>query len=136
MNDDAEQMFKLGKKYNLASSQTFEPAIARQYFELAARAGHLEANRSWALMLHQATGGPKDLKKAVALLAHGYFGLRDFEALECLVEVLREEIDDGQTTIDDVNVVLLADKIESLQKISEQVTHELHQLILPKVSDR
>lgn len=131
IDDDAEYLFKMGKKYNLASSRTFEPAVARQYFELAARDNHREANRSLALMFHQAAGGPKDFKKAVSLLAHGYFKLRDPEALDCLIEVLHEEIDVGQTTFDDVNLIELADQLESLQKTSERVTRDLRQLIFP-----
>lgn len=135
MENDGEAYLKKGKAYNLASSRTFEPTMARNYFELAAKAGNREATRCLALMMHQGEGGPKDFQAAVRLLSNGYFGMHDTEALTCLVDMLEDESEAGRTIVERVNLIELADQLNSMQKMTERVLWALRRLVAPVHSD-
>ena len=129
MDENADELFELGKNYNLARPQSFEPAVARNYFELAAKLDHPDAIRAWALMLHQGTGGPKDFVMAIRALARGYFVLRDTESLDCLIDTLHDEIETVQKIRNGIDLQQLADKLQTLQKLSDEVNDDLRNLI-------
>ena len=132
MKNELDRFFSEGKKYNLASSPTYEPAVARQYFELAAQGGHMEATLALALMLHQGVGGPKELPKAISLLARAYFRDNDHEAVDCLVEVMREEVDAGNVSMNDIGLSELADRLEEMDRVTRYVRREILQLVRPR----
>ena len=131
MSDEAEDAFNEGKRFNLKGTAGYNPFFARHHFEIAAKKSHVEAVRSLALMLHQGAGGDKDLSEAVRLLSKGYFHLGDSEALECLENLLREEVEAGQTVLNDIDLAVLADRVESLKKYSDRVRHDVGYLIRP-----
>jgi len=127
----AEDAFNEGKKYNLDTSAVYAPTLARCHFEIAGRQGHAGAARSLALMLHQGAGGRKDLAMAIKWLSIGYFRLGDSESLECLENVLQEEIEAGQTAIQGVDLARLAIRVESLRKMSDRVRDDVRMLCEP-----
>lgn len=125
MESKGEENLRIAKEYNLTSSKTYKPVLARTYFAIAAKEGNPEAMRSLALMLHQGTGGEKDLKEALKWLAQGYFFKNDGEAAEYLVDLLDEEVEDGRTAINDVDLATLALELRELKKRSTHVQEKL-----------
>jgi len=127
--DTAEELFKQGMKYNLASGQTYHPAVARGFFQKAAGMNHPDATRCFALMLYEGSGGAKDFKTAVKLLGKGYLKYRDREAWNCLIDMLEEEIDRQDSIFNKADLKMLLQQLALLDKTSTDVRKNLGVLV-------
>ena len=126
-----EELFQMGKTRNLESDQSYQPVLARGYFEEAAKEKHKGAMCALALMLHQGVGGPKDFTRAMKIWTSGYFDSGDLEALECLISAIEEEVDSGEKQRNDVDLQSFLEQLQCLQRASASVRKSLHWLISP-----
>jgi len=128
MDENAEELFEQGLKHNLRSAPSFDPALARAFFARASAKGHGEAMRNYALMLAEGSGGPKDMSQAIAGLATAYFKLCDHASLEYLTDLLYDEIDQERPVLNEVDLRALAEELESLDRIIQNVHGKIKHL--------
>jgi len=128
MDENAEVLFEQGLMHNLRSQESFDPVLARSFFARALAKGHGEAMRNYALMLAEGTGGPKNIPQAIAGLATAYFKLCDHASLAYLTDLLYDEIDQERPVLNEVDLRVLAEELESLDRIVASVHRKIKQV--------
>jgi TPR repeat protein len=127
--NDAENFYREGMRYNLSGDDSYQPSLARSFFERAAALGHIHAMRSLGLMLHQGSGGLKDLMQAIRCLAEAGLQKGDLESLECLLELLETEIDQGNDSINHVSLHKVAEELEQLLPLQKNVRSRISSIV-------